>query len=440
MSGIEKLREDERGVTVIIGVVLIFMILAMLYTTIQVYQVPLWNKGVEYEHMNVVYDDMMSLKADIENVAMLEMPKSSNIHMGVRYPDRVIFTNPGIGVAGMLTIDNNVTIRCDYTLNVSGTPTHSKTYNSSRIIYEEHGTINSPKLVYEHGIIIRDWGTTNITTDKQSLIVNDEIYIPVVNGSSSSISSMETESLEIKPYTQTSIRPKIKYVNITMDTKYPEVWQKLLADVNTSYTTAYVSANKIIINSSATRHIVFLSGQQTSEALYAGKITFGTAIIPVLPPGYTNIDSTKPNWPCILDISIKAAEEAEEEAEEGSPKKPPKKKHKKKHKKKPKKTHSLINATVKNVTAPYDIHADLSDITKDSLNFDVQPDYSDPDDIDADSWNLPNENEVGWSVEHPEYGKGDVVTVTFWVVNTENNMQFYTTRAFYRKSETQWES
>jgi hypothetical protein len=409
---IVKFREDERGVLVIIGAVLLLMILVMLYTSFQVYQVPVWNKGVEYEHIGVVYNDMMFLKSDIENVAMLKSPKSSNIHLGVKYPDRMIFANPGPGVAGMLTTDDDMTIRIDYTVNVSRIPKHYKTYNSSRIIYEAYGTINSPKLVYEHGILIRDWGTANITTDEQSLIVEDNIYIPVVNGSSSSTSSMETESLDIKPYTETSTRTKIKYVNITMDTNYPDIWRELLKDVNTSYTTAFVSGNKIIINCSATQHIVFPTGQPTTEALYAGMITFGTSIVPELPPGYTNIDPMKPNWPVITNICIEAVS--------------------------PEKKHSIINATVKNVTSLYDIHADLSDLTKDPLQYDVQPDYSSPDSITADSWYLPNENNVGWSVMHPEYNTSDAVTVTFWVVNTENNMQFYTTRVFYRGSTTKW--
>jgi hypothetical protein len=361
---------------------------------------------------------MMFLKSDIENVALLETPKSSNIHLGVKYPDRMIFSNPGPGVAGMLTTDDDMTIRIDYTVNVSRIPKHYKTYNSSRIIYEAYGTINSPKLVYEHGILIRDWGTANITTDEQSLIVEDNIYIPVVNGSSSSTSSMETESLDIKPYTQTSIHPKIKYVNITMDTNYPDIWRELLKDVNTSYTTAYVSTNKIIINSSVTQHIVFPTGQPTTEALYAGMITFGTSIVPEeVPPGYTNIDPTKPNWPCIMNISIEAVKKNGDN----------------------KITHSIINATVKNVTSLYDIHADLSDLTKNPLQYDVQPDSSSPNSTTEDSWYLPNENEVGWDVVHPEYNTSDVVAVTFWVVNTENNMQFYTTRVFVPKNNNKWE-
>ncbi len=100
---------------------------------------------------------------------------------------------------------------------------------------------------------------------------------------------------------------------------------------------------------------------------------------------------------------------------------------------------SIINATVKNVTAPFDIHTDLSDLTKKPLNYDVQPDYSSPDDINAVSWDLPNNNTVKWSdILHPDYDAHDAVTVAFWVVNTENKMQFYTTRVFVRKNPNQW--
>lgn len=274
-----KLKGNEKAVSEVLGTILIVGILVTLYSIISVYQVPVWNRGVEYNHQDVVYSDMMFLKSDIENVAMLENPKSSNIHMGVRYPNRMIFINPGVGVYGSLTVDDDVQITVDYT-NASGT--YTKTYNSSRIIYEAHGMINSPKLVYEHGVIIRDWRTANITTDEQSLIVGDNIYIYVVNGTSDSTSSLETESLEIKPYTDTSIHTKIEYVNITMNTNYPERWKELLADVNTSETNATVdvAGKKIHINSSAPWYIVS-PNQTATGALYAGIITFSKE----LPPG-----------------------------------------------------------------------------------------------------------------------------------------------------------
>jgi hypothetical protein len=281
-----KLEGNKEAVSTVIGAMLLLAIVVIVYTTIQVSQVPGWNKGVELDHMNVVYSDMQSLKSDIENAAMLKTPKSSNIHLGVRYPNRMFFINPGVGVSGSLTVEDDVEIMVTYT-NASGS--YTETYNSSRITYEADGIINSPKLVYEHGIIIRDFGIRNRTKDVQSLIVENNIYIPVVSGSSNPTSSMETESLEIKPYTGTSTCTKVEYVNITMDTNYPNVWSDLLADVNTSETNAIIdiSGKMMYINSSAPRYIVF-PNQTATEALYSGIITFSRE----LPPGVVLIIPT----------------------------------------------------------------------------------------------------------------------------------------------------
>jgi hypothetical protein len=57
----------------------------------------------------------------------------------------------GPGAAGSLTIEEPTQVTVTYT-NLSGT--HTQQYNTSRIAYELTGTINSPKLVYEHGAII----------------------------------------------------------------------------------------------------------------------------------------------------------------------------------------------------------------------------------------------------------------------------------------------
>jgi len=66
--------------------------------------------------------------------------------------------------------------------------------------------------------------------------------------------------------------------------------------------------------------------------------------------------------------------------------------------------------------------------------YDVFPDYASPDSITATSWAVPNQNTVRWTnITHPEYDKGDAVIVSFWVINTENNMQFFTSRVFSRQ-------
>jgi hypothetical protein len=565
IAGIRSLWREERGVSVVIGAMLMLLIVAAMLGTIQVYHVPDWNKDVEYEHLNVVHDDMMTLKSDVEDVALSREPKSSNIHMGVHYPNRIFLANSGPGAAGSLTSDN-VPVSIVYTIDGLGDPTITRTYNSNRISYEVQGTVDSPKLVYEHGVIIRDYGGESASDDEQPLIAGGAIYIPVLLGSLTSLSSMETQSIEINPLSQSYSRTNIKSVTITMDTDYPEVWERLLAGTgtqgtavakandnfesggwtggagwlnnwyysgdaavtntgtpyqgsyhlrlraNTGYvnravdlssavsahlrfwakvnsfeggensqalispngtnwtvvrtwttadsdntyhfydidlslytltsqfwiafranmgqttdyfyvdnleitythpteTTAQVDLDegKIVITSTDVKQINFPAGDMTADALYAGLVTFRTQTEPVTG---TSIDTSQDS-PGILDISIDEGTNVQ--------------------------TQSTITVTVKNATAPFDIHADLSGLTNDPDKYDVFPDYASPDSISAISWDVPNENTVRWTnIEHPAYVAGNAVIVKFWGVNTENNMQFFTERVFLRNTANAW--
>jgi len=397
---IQSLWKEERGVSVVLGAILMLLVMVTLYGIIQAYHVPIWNKDVEFEHLDVVHDDMMTFKSDVEDVALSREPKSSNFRMGVRYPNRIFLANPGSGVAGTLTSEN-VAVTIEYTID--GWEPITQTYNSNRIIYEVQGTVDSPKLVYEHGVIIRDYGSASATTDEQSLIVGDEIYIPVLTGNLTASSSMETESIDVKPLSQSYSRTNIESVTITLDTDYPAIWEQLLP--------GSTSGSQIVITSEAIQQISFPAGDVTADALYAGLTTFSTESEPVT---YTSIDTSQ-DYPCFLDIDIGSVLDDA-------------------------KTHSTITATVKNATAPFDIHADLSVLVDSILvddveMYDVFPDSSseDSDPITATSWDVPNENEVYWNITHPAYEKGVDIIVSFWVINTENNMQFFTSRVFSRK-------
>lgn len=408
---IRSLWKDERGVSVVLGAILMLLVMATAFGIIQAYHVPIWNKDVEYEHLNVVHDDMMIFKSDVEDVASSREPKSSNFRMGVRYPNRMFLANPGSGVAGALTSDS-VAISIQYTIDGLGDPTITQSYTSDRTIYEVQGTVDSPKLVYEHGVIIRDYGDASATTDEQSLIVGDEIYIPVLTGSLTASSSMEIESIEIRPLSQSYSRTKIKSVTITIDTDYAAVWQQLLAGTSTTDTTVQVDLGEgeISIVTTAVRQITFPTGDVTADALYAGLVTFSTESEPVTG---TSIDVSQ-DYPSILDISIDEGDDVQ--------------------------TQSTITVTVKNATAPFDIHADFATFTNDPEMYDVFPDYSSPNSISATSWDVPNENTVQWTnITHPVYVVGDVVIVSFWVFNTENNMQFFAERAFNRRNANTWE-
>ncbi len=299
----------------VIGAMLMLLVVATMWGTIQAFFVPDWNKDVEYEHLNIVHNDMITFKSDVEDVAFNEAPKSSDFHMGVRYPNRMFLANPGTGIAGSLTSEN-VSVSIEYTIDVPGNPTITQSYNSNRIIYEVQGTVDSPKLVYEHGLIIRDYGSEYATTDEQSLIIGDEICLPVLSGDLTASSSMGTESIAIKPLSKSPGSSKIESVTITIDTAYPEVWEQLLAGTDTDDTTVSVNQtqSQIVITSTAIRQIYFTGGEVITDALYAGVVQFSTTFVP--PPasiiggstGSNNLDKNNINFVSMYDSYVSETE------------------------------------------------------------------------------------------------------------------------------------
>ncbi len=188
----------------------------------------------------------------------------------------MIFLNPGPGAFGTLTVENDVAVTVVCTDGDGGVT--SRDFNTSRLIYELTGTVNSPKLVYEHGIIIREWddGTVLGPIPPENHTLFDDrsanVYIPIVHGSSISTSSLDSKLVSIFPFTESQTVDDIANLNITLDTDYPDVWAEIL--VNTDNVTAYVSGNEIKINSTEMEKIFLpVIDDVISSDLYTGLIT-----------------------------------------------------------------------------------------------------------------------------------------------------------------------
>ena len=259
-----KFFKDENAVSEVIGVMIILMVLVLYLGTIQAYEVPKWNTELEIRQFDIAYSDFINLRSNLEDVSAKNIPKTNSIHMGVRYPLRYMLYNPGPGAAGTITMyPVNITVDLKFLEGNSST----RNYSSRGIVYRLDGQSSFPDIIYEHGIIIRNFGKTNITDDQQSLLINNEIFIPVINWSMGPGSSMETISLNLKPYS-TATSSNVTNLNITMDTEYPAVWSELLNGTN-----ATVSDNKININISFSSHNITLPIiDATGEPIYTNMI------------------------------------------------------------------------------------------------------------------------------------------------------------------------
>jgi hypothetical protein len=402
-------------------------------TLFQATMVPYWNKQVEATEMKVTYDDMMFLPSDIEDVAIHETPKTCTVQLGAHYPDRMIFRNPGPGAAGTLTVEEApVPIIVTY----NNDSEYTEPYNSVRITYVMSGTINSPKLVYEHGVIITDWGTVNLTTDEQKLIENDNIYIPILNGSSSSRSAIGVESIAIKPYEYLDTLGDIDTVNVTLDTDYPEVWWGLLVDyIDQGMVSVSNQSKKIYINTSVP--YLKLPNQTASGPLHAGMISCsvedpdgggggggggggdGTYYFGEGTPTGTIIDITLPNYPSIASPCVKCSFKEQcghvyKQADE-----------------------VYVTATFYNAPSKDEVYADVSMLTS-CLEYDSKPAFAwtlnmtspgnietsidPPDALDS----FPNTFTGTWTVKDLDYlnWKDQIIFVPLWITNETDNQRY----------------
>lgn len=110
----DGLLKSEKGVSEIVGAMLMLGVFVLILTLIQAREVPEWNKAVEMEHNAVIYEDFLEMKTHIEDVPIVRLPRSSTIHMGVHYPNRPILINPA-DTSGTLNMKNDTWIKVDYT-------------------------------------------------------------------------------------------------------------------------------------------------------------------------------------------------------------------------------------------------------------------------------------------------------------------------------------
>lgn len=279
---------DNSAVSPIIGFVLILAILVTTLTFMQQHFVPVWNSQVELDHFEKVYADLTRFTSTTQSVAVTGSPMTADINMGLKFPGRAIFFNPRPTVFGRLTTDN-LAVSIDYT-TTDGTVT--KYYDSSTMIFELDGITPHPRLVYEHGILIKDYsayGLPNITASKLPFFSDSEeiiyVYILMTNTSRKTDISV----IPIQKNIMFSSSDRVTYladskVNVVLETHYPDVWRHLIPTELKNNTDIYIDNNTIKIRSAIITQLDLPKNRtdmlMQSDRLYSGlvKMEFNAGI------------------------------------------------------------------------------------------------------------------------------------------------------------------
>jgi hypothetical protein len=190
-----RLRTDDRGVSEVIGALLMFALLVLLLVLVQVNAVPAANQQVEFEHNQRVQGDLQELQDAILLAASTGREGVVSVETGTGYPSRLFLFNPP-RAAGTIerTATGTVEIRNalasgdtgDY---VDGTPL---TFDSGGLAYRpnynEYG--GAPTTVYENGVLYGNFtGNRSVIQERGAIVSGRDVSLVALQGTLATSSS-----------------------------------------------------------------------------------------------------------------------------------------------------------------------------------------------------------------------------------------------------------
>lgn len=209
---LKRFANDERAVSPVVGFVLIFALVMIVFTIYQADVVPAQNKEVEFKHSQTVEDEMSRLNDAIQEAGTSGVPQSATVATGVQYPDRVLGINPGAPAGSIYTSDpfaveiNNLETKDGHWDGISGP-------NSRQVIYETNYNLyqSEPRIVIENGLLYKQFDNADIV-DSAGIVSGTTINLQLINGSASGEYQESSSSATISPVPQSASR---EYLNVS---------------------------------------------------------------------------------------------------------------------------------------------------------------------------------------------------------------------------------
>lgn len=233
---------DSRGVSEVLGSILVFSILIALLALFQVTVVPDQNEEAEFKHNERVQQDMMELQGAISQVAATGASGTVSVKTGMRYPSRLLLLNPGpvsgtirteSVAGGDIHLDNFTATNEETADYLDGSnksfETHHLVYDPSYNLYD-----NAPETTYLSTVLYNDFEDGVTIRDKGSLVSGNRISLILLDGelsgSSVSATSVSPQPLSAPARTVGVVDSGSNPV-ITIDTKLSaNVWENKILD------------------------------------------------------------------------------------------------------------------------------------------------------------------------------------------------------------------
>lgn len=229
-SWMKQMKDSDDGVVGIVVAILIAGLMVIVIALIQTVYVPIWMEEAEADHMETVADQFSQLKFAIDTQSAIKQPDtpiSTSITLGTKEIP-FLGSSKAYGSLEILSDDCTVTITND---------SESFSYSLGIIKYSSGNTYFLNQVyIYETGAVIVSQSEGNTMSIKPAFSVkkesNTSISFTMINistiGEKRSINGYGTYPIQTE-YSGSDLPISTKVDNvstITIDTNYPNAWQK----------------------------------------------------------------------------------------------------------------------------------------------------------------------------------------------------------------------
>lgn len=207
--------DDRRGQSVVIGTVVLFGFLIVALAVYQAQIVPTENADVEFEHSQLVEEDVIDLRNSVLSAGDTGSGRSTSVSLGTRYPQRTFFVNPPPATGSLETTDPREVRIENVTVDAEG---NVGAYWNARIADGEAGTIDDletrsiryepdyheydtpPDYVYEHSLMLAESDGAAVARTDQTTVHGDRnrISLSLLDGD---LSEQGTQRASVDPET-----------------------------------------------------------------------------------------------------------------------------------------------------------------------------------------------------------------------------------------------
>lgn len=191
-----RLLSERRAQSIQVGAVLLFGILIIVLSLYQAFVVPNQNEAIEFDHNQDVQEQLTEVRSAANSMPDSETTRSVSVDLGVEYPSRSIFVNPGPASGTLRTVgttNDSVVAVIDNAVATGGTGDFwdgtDRAYNTGALEYRPNYNLysNAPWTVYEHSVLYntfeREVETLPLTD--QAIVDGNRLTLVALNGSMS---------------------------------------------------------------------------------------------------------------------------------------------------------------------------------------------------------------------------------------------------------------